>query len=100
VTGGEPIHQRPLADGQSVLGLSAVAAGLTVAIQPLAMLVASGVANGPAGQRLSPKHLLIPGLLMFAAGSAFIAWAAHASSTRWDFVPVRTTVRPRTTWKG
>jgi EmrB/QacA subfamily drug resistance transporter len=72
---------------QSVLGLSAIAAGLTVAIQPLAMLVASGVANGPAGQRLSPKYLLIPGLLMLAAGSAFIAWAAHANSTRWDFVP-------------
>jgi EmrB/QacA subfamily drug resistance transporter len=72
---------------QSVLGLSAVDAGLTVAIQPLAMLVASGVANGPAGQRLSPKYLLIPGLLMLAAGSAYIAWAAHADSTRWDFVP-------------
>jgi EmrB/QacA subfamily drug resistance transporter len=72
---------------QSVLGLSALTAGLTVAVQPLAMMVSSGFANAPAGQRVSPKHLLVAGLLMLAAGSAYIAWTAHAGSGRWDFVP-------------
>jgi len=72
---------------QSVLGLSAVAAGLTVAIQPLAMMVTSAVANGPAGERIDARYLVSAGLLMLAGGSAYIAWSAHASSGRWDFVP-------------
>ena len=72
---------------QSVLGLTAVAAGLIVAVQPGAMFLSSGFANGPAGQRIDPKYLLMPGLLMLAAGSAFIAWAAQPDSSRWAFVP-------------
>src|SRR5262249_24854227 len=72
---------------QSVLGLSAIAAGLTVAVQPLSMLFSSGFANSPAGERLGTKRLLVAGLLMLAAGSAFIAWTAQADSGRWDFVP-------------
>ena len=72
---------------QSVLGLSAIAAGLTVAIQPVSMLVSSGIANGPAGQRVGSKRLLVVGLLLLAAGSAYIAWRAQADSSRWDFVP-------------
>jgi len=72
---------------QSVVGLSAIAAGLTIAVQPLAMMVSSGFANGPAARRLNPKHLLVAGLLMLAAGSAFIAWTARVDSSRWDFVP-------------
>ena len=72
---------------QSVLGLSAVAAGLTIAVQPLAMMFSSGFANGPAGRRINTKYLLVAGLLMLAAGSAFIAWTARADSGRWDFVP-------------
>jgi EmrB/QacA subfamily drug resistance transporter len=72
---------------QSVLGLSAIAAGLTVAVQPVAMLLSSGFASSPAGERLGAKRLLVLGLLLLAAGSAFIAWIAHASSARWDFVP-------------
>jgi EmrB/QacA subfamily drug resistance transporter len=72
---------------QSVLGLSAIAAGLTVAVQPLAMMFSSGFANSPAGARLGPKRALVAGLLLLAAGSAFIAWTARADSGRWDFVP-------------
>jgi len=72
---------------QSVLGLSAIAAGLTVAVQPLAMLFSSGFANSPAGARLGAKRALVLGLLLLAAGSAFIAWTARADSGRWDFVP-------------
>jgi len=72
---------------QSVLGLSAVAAGLIVAIQPGAMFLSSGAANGPAGQKVEPKYLIAAGLTMLAAGSAFIAWSAQAESSRWTFVP-------------
>jgi hypothetical protein len=71
---------------QSVLGLSAIDAGLTIAIQPLAMIVSSGIASNLA-QRINGKYLLIPGLLALAAGSAYIDWAAQANSGRWDFTP-------------
>ncbi len=71
---------------QSVLGLSAIDAGLTIAVQPLAMIVSSGVAAG-LSRNFNGKYLLIPGLLALAAGSGYIDWAAHANSGRWDFVP-------------
>jgi EmrB/QacA subfamily drug resistance transporter len=71
---------------QSVLGLSAIDAGLTIALQPLAMIVSSGVASGLV-QKINGKCVLIPGLLMLALGSGYIDWAAHAGSHRWDFAP-------------
>jgi MFS family permease len=71
---------------QSVLGLSAIDAGLTIAVQPLAMIVSSGVASGLV-QKVNGKYLLIPGLLALAAGSGYIDWIAQASSGRWDFTP-------------
>jgi MFS family permease len=71
---------------QSVLGLSAIDAGLTIALQPVAMIVSSGVASSLV-QRVNGKYLLIPGLLALAAGTGYIDWAAHANSGRWDFVP-------------
>ncbi len=71
---------------QSVLGLSAIDAGLTIAPQPLAMFVASGIAAG-LSQKVSGKYLLIPGLLTFAAGIAYVVWAAHADAGRWAFQP-------------
>ena len=71
---------------QSVLGLSAIAAGLTIAPQPVAMFFASGLAAGLT-RKVSGKYLLIPGLLAFAGGVAYIAWAAHADSGRWSFLP-------------
>jgi EmrB/QacA subfamily drug resistance transporter len=71
---------------QSVLGLSALDAGLTIAAQPLAMMVASGVAAGLI-PRVGGKRLLIPGLLLFALGMAFIDWTAQADSGRWSFLP-------------
>ena len=72
---------------QSVLGLSAIAAGLTIAVQPVTMMFSSSFANSPAGERIGAKPVLIAGLLLLAAGSAFIAWTARADSGRWDFVP-------------
>src|SRR5689334_11982361 len=71
---------------QSVLGLSAIDAGLTIAVQPLVTMFASVIAAGLA-QRTNGKYLLIPGLVALAAGSAYIDWAAHAGSGRWDFLP-------------
>jgi EmrB/QacA subfamily drug resistance transporter len=71
---------------QSVLGLSAVDAGLTIAAQPVAMILFSGVSNGLM-TKVSPKYLLIPGLAGLAAGTGFIAIAVHANSGRWTFLP-------------
>lgn len=71
---------------QSVLGLSAVAAGLVIAVQPGAMFFASGVANG-AGARADPRYLLAPGIFLLAAGSAWIAWVVTATGSRWSLVP-------------
>jgi len=71
---------------QSVLGLSALAAGLTIAPQPLAMMVVSPLAAG-LSRRVNGKYLLIPGLALFAAGMAYIDWAAHADASRWSFLP-------------
>ncbi|HEX6348621.1 MAG TPA: DHA2 family efflux MFS transporter permease subunit [Candidatus Dormibacteraeota bacterium] len=71
---------------QSVLGLSAIAAGLTIAPQPLAMMVGSGVASSLVG-KVSGKYLLIPGLLVFAAGVAYIDLAMAADLNRWVLLP-------------
>jgi EmrB/QacA subfamily drug resistance transporter len=71
---------------QSVLGLSAIDAGVTLAIQPVAMFFTSGFA-GAVSQKVNGKYLLIPGLLLLAAGSGYIDWAAQANSGRWAFTP-------------
>jgi EmrB/QacA subfamily drug resistance transporter len=71
---------------QSVLGLSAIDAGVTLAIQPVAMFFSSGLAGGLT-QKVNGKYLLIPGLLLLAAGSAYIDLMAHADSGRWAFTP-------------
>jgi EmrB/QacA subfamily drug resistance transporter len=70
---------------QSVLGLSAVAAGLAIAPQPLAMVLLSGPAAALAGRYA--KYILIGGLSLFALGIAYIAWTAQVTSNRWSFVP-------------
>lgn len=71
---------------QSVLGLTAVNAGFTIAAQPIAMMVTSGIAAGLV-QKVGGKAMLIPGLILFAAGMAYIDWMAHADSSRWSFLP-------------
>ena len=71
---------------QSVLGLSAIDAGIVIAAQPLAMMFSS-VAAATLLQRVHGKYLLIPGLLLFAAGVGYIDWVAQADSSRWIFVP-------------
>src|SRR5256714_1579509 len=71
---------------QSVLGLSAQDAGLTIAIQPVTTMVLSGFA-GFLSPKVNGKYLLMPGLLLLAIGSAWIALTAHADSSRWAFTP-------------
>jgi EmrB/QacA subfamily drug resistance transporter len=71
---------------QSVLGLSAIDAGITLAIQPVAMFFSSGFASALV-QKVNGKYLLIPGLLALAAGTGYIDWATNAGSGRWDFTP-------------
>jgi hypothetical protein len=48
--------------------------------------VSSGVASSLV-QKVNGKWLLIPGLLMFAAGIGYMDWAAQANSGRWVFLP-------------
>ena len=71
---------------QSVLGLSAIDAGLIVGAQPLAMMITSGVASG-LSQKVSGKCLLVPGLVVLAVGMGYVDWALHADAGRWTFIP-------------
>ena len=64
---------------QSVLGLTAVAAGLVIGTQSLAMMITSGVVGGLSGSgRISMKWVLIGGLLLFAAGMVYVVAVAAA----------------------
>ena len=71
---------------QSVLGLSALSAGLTIAPQPIAMMLTSPIA-AMLSQKVDGKYLLIPGLALFAAGMGYIDWMAKADAGRWSFLP-------------
>lgn len=71
---------------QSVLGLSALAAGLVLGTQSLAMMITSGVV-GSLTERLNLKVTLMAGLLLFAAGVTFVVLVAHPGADRWTFVP-------------
>jgi EmrB/QacA subfamily drug resistance transporter len=71
---------------QSVLGLSAVAAGLALAPQPLVAMFTSAFC-GALSQRIPGKFLLVPGLLVLALGSTGVVLGAQADSGRWHFVP-------------
>jgi EmrB/QacA subfamily drug resistance transporter len=73
---------------QSVLGLTAVAAGLVIGTQSLAMMITSGVVGGLSGSgRINMKWVLIAGLLLFAGGMVYVIGVAQPDSGRWAFVP-------------
>lgn len=73
---------------QSVLGLTAVAAGVVIGTQSLAMMVTSGIVGGAAGSgRINMKWVLFGGLLLFAAGVVYVIVVAGPDSSRWTFVP-------------
>jgi EmrB/QacA subfamily drug resistance transporter len=71
---------------QSVLGLDAFTAGLTIAPQPLTMMLASG----PIAvliQRGYAKRILFIGLLLFVAGMGYAAYIVSADGDRWALLP-------------
>ncbi|WP_395725933.1 DHA2 family efflux MFS transporter permease subunit [Nakamurella sp.] len=73
---------------QSVLGLTAVAAGLVIGTQSVAMMITSGVVGGLSGSgRINMKWVLIAGLLLFAAGMMYVVAVAAPDSGQWTFVP-------------
>jgi EmrB/QacA subfamily drug resistance transporter len=73
---------------QSVLGLTAVAAGLVIGTQSMAMMITSGVVGGLSGSgRISMKWVLVGGLLLFAAGMAYVVAVASPDAGQWTFVP-------------
>ena len=64
---------------QSVLGLTAVAAGLVIGTQSLAMMITSGFVGGLAGSgKINMKWVLISGLLLFAAGMVYVVLRRRA----------------------
>ena len=73
---------------QSVLGLTAVAAGVVMGTQSLAMMVTSGAVGGAGGSgKLNLKWVLFAGLLLFAGGVVYVIAVVGPDSSRWAFVP-------------
>ena len=71
---------------QSVLGLDAFSAGLTIAPQPVAMMLASGPVAALI-QRGYGKRILFLGLLLFVAGQGYVAYTVSADGDRWALLP-------------
>ena len=71
---------------QSVLGLDAFTAGLTIAPQPVAMMLASGPIAALI-QRGYAKRILFFGLIAFVAGQGWIAYTVSADGDRWALLP-------------
>ncbi|MBO0890678.1 MAG: DHA2 family efflux MFS transporter permease subunit, partial [Acidothermales bacterium] len=70
---------------QSVLGLSALAAGLTIAPMPvMSMLLAPF--TGRLADRIGGKYILMAGLFLFAGGVGLVVATTAADSGRWDFL--------------
>ncbi|HYK98939.1 MAG TPA: DHA2 family efflux MFS transporter permease subunit [Candidatus Acidoferrales bacterium] len=71
---------------QSVLGLDAFQAGLTIAPQPVAMMLASG----PVAALISRgygKRILFVGLVLFVVGQSIVAYTVAADADRWATLP-------------
>jgi EmrB/QacA subfamily drug resistance transporter len=73
---------------QSVLGLTAVAAGVVIGTQAFAMMVSSGIVGGASGSgKINMKWVLFAGLLLFVGGVVYVIAVATPDSSRWTFVP-------------
>jgi EmrB/QacA subfamily drug resistance transporter len=70
---------------QSVLGFSALKAGLTMAPASLVAMFIAPVA-GRMSDRIGGKYILLVGLLLFAGGMGSIAFIAQANSAWYDFL--------------
>jgi EmrB/QacA subfamily drug resistance transporter len=72
-------------DMQSVLGMSAIHAGLTTIPLTLAMVAVAPFA-GRLTDRIGGRYILMLGFLLFAAGIGGVALVESASATSWTFV--------------
>jgi EmrB/QacA subfamily drug resistance transporter len=71
---------------QSVLGFTALKAGLTIAPASLVSMFVAPAA-GRMSDRIGGKYILITGLTLFAAGMAWVAAIAQVGSVWQDFLP-------------
>jgi len=71
---------------QSVLGLSALQAGLAVAPMSLVSMLVAPLA-GRLADRVGGKYLLVAGLSLFAAGNGILLASAHVDTTRPQLLP-------------
>src|SRR5439155_22107996 len=71
---------------QSVLGLSALQAGLTVAPMSLVSMFVAPAA-GRLADRIGGKYILLAGLSLFCTGMAIVLWSAHPTTTRLQLLP-------------
>ncbi|HEU4792611.1 MAG TPA: DHA2 family efflux MFS transporter permease subunit [Nitrolancea sp.] len=70
---------------QSVLGMSALTAGLTIAPLSLVTMVAAPV-TGHLSDKYGGKHILIFGFTFFALGVGLITWLASVNSSWFTFL--------------
>ncbi|HET6213970.1 MAG TPA: DHA2 family efflux MFS transporter permease subunit, partial [Micromonosporaceae bacterium] len=71
---------------QSVLGLTALQAGLTIAPISLVSMFVAPVA-GRLSDRYGGKYLLMAGLTLFASGMGIVIATAHVDTTRLELLP-------------
>ncbi len=71
---------------QSALGMTALAAGLTVAPMSLVSMFVAPF-SGRLVDRIGGKFILMVGLGLFGIGMALVAWSASATSTWVTFLP-------------
>jgi EmrB/QacA subfamily drug resistance transporter len=71
---------------QSVLHLSALDAGLTIAPMSLVALFLAPLA-GRLSDAVGGKYILLSGLLLFALGMLLLLWQSRVGAARWDFLP-------------
>ena len=71
---------------QSVLGFSALRAGLTMAPASLMSMVVAPVA-GRLTDKIGGKYILMLGLILFGGGMGWVALEASTTSTWYDFLP-------------
>jgi EmrB/QacA subfamily drug resistance transporter len=71
---------------QSVLGLTALQAGLAIAPMSMMSMFVAPVA-GRAADRVGGKYLLMVGLAIFGVGVVILRASAHVDANRWHLLP-------------
>src|SRR6266852_2227627 len=69
---------------QSVLGFSALKAGLTFVPMSLVSMVVAPIA-GRLSDRFGGKYILVAGLTLFASGMGLVLWSASLTATQFTF---------------